>query len=138
MKTRNKIAHVPHMIDRNIMFTLQNKFNLYFEQTSKHRFRNVNDMQYAFAYFYFIIHEKNWRYQIKHNRLDWAYINVSGNPSLVKGNLTELIDLKFKFLCINDGIDYEKKKQAKLLRRVLRKHLNFLFPNKSSLGREIQ
>ena len=52
-------AHMPHMIDRDIMNTLQLKFKNEFEATSANRWRTSTDMQYAFSYYYFVISEPN-------------------------------------------------------------------------------
>ena len=50
-------AHMPHMIDTNIMNSLQIKFNDEFEKTSSNRFRTPNDMQYSFSYYYYVMSE---------------------------------------------------------------------------------
>ena len=50
-------AHAPHLIDREIMHRLENKFKTQFELTSSHRLRSSNDMQYAFSYYYFLMSE---------------------------------------------------------------------------------
>lgn len=56
---RRKVpAHMPHLIDRNIIIELQKKFNNEYYKTSSHRTRNSKDMQFAFTYFYYIISEK--------------------------------------------------------------------------------
>lgn len=55
---RKVIAHMPHMIDKNIMTKLQNKWPSQFDATSSHQLRDAHDMQYAFAYFYFLMQEK--------------------------------------------------------------------------------
>lgn len=51
-------AHMPHMIDKNKMTELQNRWPDLWDATSSHQFRASNDMQYAFSYFYFLIHQK--------------------------------------------------------------------------------
>lgn len=55
--TRKVPAHMPHFIDRRIMSRLQDKFRSQFDQTSSNRFRSKNDMQYAFAYYYYVMSE---------------------------------------------------------------------------------
>lgn len=50
-------AHMPHLIDRDIMSDLQARFGREFEHTSSARFRRPNDMQYAFAYYYHVMSE---------------------------------------------------------------------------------
>jgi UDP-N-acetylglucosamine-lysosomal-enzyme len=51
-------AHMPHMIDKSIMEELQARWPEEWEQTSSHSLRHPQDMQYAFAYFYYLIHAK--------------------------------------------------------------------------------
>ncbi|XP_073972252.1 N-acetylglucosamine-1-phosphate transferase subunits alpha and beta isoform X3 [Rhodnius prolixus] len=50
-------AHMPHLIDRNTMENLQNKFQEEFVKTSSHRFRSADDMQMSFTYYYYLISE---------------------------------------------------------------------------------
>ena len=40
----------------DIMNEMQEKWKEEWEKTSKHRFRSPEDMQYAFAYYYYVIH----------------------------------------------------------------------------------
>ncbi|XP_066905780.1 N-acetylglucosamine-1-phosphotransferase subunits alpha/beta isoform X2 [Halyomorpha halys] len=51
-------AHMPHLIDKAILKSLHSKFQKQFEETSSHRFRSANDMQFAFSYFQFILSER--------------------------------------------------------------------------------
>ncbi|KAL0280655.1 UNVERIFIED_CONTAM: hypothetical protein PYX00_001881 [Menopon gallinae] len=52
---RKVLAHMPHFIDREIMIELQNRFPEEWKNTSSHKLRASTDMQFAFAYFYFIV-----------------------------------------------------------------------------------
>lgn len=51
-------AHMPHFIDRRIMEELQATWPKEFDATSSHRFRHPHDMQFAFSYFYYMMHKK--------------------------------------------------------------------------------
>ena len=55
---RRVIAHVPFLLNKSIIKHLQNTFPIQFKVTSSHKFREPNDMQFAFSYkillFYFI------------------------------------------------------------------------------------
>ncbi|XP_057712138.1 N-acetylglucosamine-1-phosphotransferase subunits alpha/beta-like [Corythoichthys intestinalis] len=53
--SRKVPAHMPHMIDRLVMQELQDTFPDDFDQTSRHRVRHPDDMQFAFSYFYFLM-----------------------------------------------------------------------------------
>ncbi|XP_076069622.1 N-acetylglucosamine-1-phosphotransferase subunits alpha/beta-like [Oratosquilla oratoria] len=57
-QARRVPAHMPHMINRKIMTTLQKKFHHQFEMTSSHKIRHGNDMQFSFSYFYFLMSTK--------------------------------------------------------------------------------
>ncbi|XP_059170682.1 N-acetylglucosamine-1-phosphotransferase subunits alpha/beta-like [Physella acuta] len=48
-------GHMPHMIDKNIMFELQARFPKEWDATSAHKIRSSTDMQYAFAYYYYLM-----------------------------------------------------------------------------------
>ncbi|XP_022336372.2 N-acetylglucosamine-1-phosphotransferase subunits alpha/beta-like [Crassostrea virginica] len=48
-------GHMPHMVDRDIMNELHDRFPLEFEVTSSNKIRSRNDMQFAFSYFYYLM-----------------------------------------------------------------------------------
>lgn len=54
-KTRKVPAHMPHLIDIESMKKLEDRWPSEFKATSARRFRDGNDIQYAFAYFHFLI-----------------------------------------------------------------------------------
>ncbi|XP_043666200.1 N-acetylglucosamine-1-phosphotransferase subunits alpha/beta isoform X1 [Vespula pensylvanica] len=55
---RRKVpAHMPHLIDKWIVNSMQRKFESDFIKTSSHKIRNAEDMQFAFSYFYFLMSE---------------------------------------------------------------------------------
>lgn len=55
VRLRGVPAHMPFLIDRELMEQLQSQYRKEFEQTSSNRFRSPTDMQYAFAYSNYII-----------------------------------------------------------------------------------
>jgi UDP-N-acetylglucosamine-lysosomal-enzyme len=46
------------MIDRDVMEELQQRWPDLWDATASHRLRHPQDMQYAFAYFYYLIHAR--------------------------------------------------------------------------------
>jgi hypothetical protein len=48
-------AHVPHMIDKDYMQEMQDKWPEQWNVTSGNRFRSTNDMQYSFSYYYYLV-----------------------------------------------------------------------------------
>lgn len=55
--SRKVPAHMPHMINKEIMQRLQDTYPEEYEQTSAHKLRTTFDMQFSFSYFYFVISE---------------------------------------------------------------------------------
>ncbi|XP_072047226.1 N-acetylglucosamine-1-phosphotransferase subunits alpha/beta-like [Amphiura filiformis] len=53
--SRKVPAHMPHMIDVDIMNELQDEFAKEYDLTSSHQVRHSQDMQFAFSYMYYII-----------------------------------------------------------------------------------
>ncbi|KAH8069170.1 hypothetical protein JL720_12078 [Aureococcus anophagefferens] len=51
-KVRKVPAHMPHMIDRDVVGAIQRKYAEPWRETASHRFRSGRDVQYAFAYFH--------------------------------------------------------------------------------------
>ena len=54
---RMVVSHVPHLIDRIVFAEMRRKFEADWAETSRHRLRQSNDMQFAFAYFHFLMSE---------------------------------------------------------------------------------
>eukprot|EP01138_Halocafeteria_seosinensis_P008134 gb/GECG01008314.1/.p1 GENE.gb/GECG01008314.1/~~gb/GECG01008314.1/.p1 ORF type:complete len:1154 (+),score=123.58 gb/GECG01008314.1/:1-3462(+) len=54
-RDRKVVAHMPHMIDKDVMNELQSVFHEEFEATGSRRFRSSEDIQYSFAYFYWLM-----------------------------------------------------------------------------------
>lgn len=57
-EARKVPAHSAHLIDKDVMFELQERFPVEWDRTSSHKFRSPQDMQFAFSYYYFLFHEK--------------------------------------------------------------------------------
>ncbi|KAL0122045.1 hypothetical protein PUN28_007081 [Cardiocondyla obscurior] len=58
LERRRVPAHMPHLIDKWIVNSMQEKFKLEFKKTSSHKVRDPEDMQFGFSYFYFLSSEK--------------------------------------------------------------------------------
>lgn len=58
LERRRVPAHMPHLIDKWIVNSMQEKFESEFKKTSSHKVRDSEDMQFAFSYFYFLSSEK--------------------------------------------------------------------------------
>nr|CAB3250130.1 N-acetylglucosamine-1-phosphotransferase subunits alpha/beta [Phallusia mammillata] len=70
-KQRKVPAHMPHFIHKSIMTELQSYYPAEYDQTSSHRLRHPQDMQFAFSYFYYVMsEEKPINYSEIFDRLD--------------------------------------------------------------------
>ena len=54
-KVRKVPAHMPHMIDRDVVGAIQKQYPEPWRETASHRFRSGRDVQYAFAYFHYVM-----------------------------------------------------------------------------------
>lgn len=54
-EARKAPAHMPHFIDKHVMAELQALYPTQYDATSTHRFRHSQDMQFSFAYFYYLM-----------------------------------------------------------------------------------
>ncbi|XP_076114277.1 N-acetylglucosamine-1-phosphotransferase subunits alpha/beta-like [Mytilus galloprovincialis] len=48
-------GHMPHFVDRSVMYELHEKFPEEWDITSSHKVRSSDDMQFAFSYFYYLM-----------------------------------------------------------------------------------
>ncbi|XP_016968420.1 N-acetylglucosamine-1-phosphotransferase subunits alpha/beta [Drosophila biarmipes] len=56
-KARHVLAHVGFLIDKDIMEDMQQRFRHQVQSTARQRFRSATDLQYAFAYYSFLMSE---------------------------------------------------------------------------------
>lgn len=57
-QARRVPAHMPHMIDKEIMAELYEKYRKQMDLTASHKLRSSDDMQFSFSYFYYLMSEK--------------------------------------------------------------------------------
>eukprot|EP01119_Soliformovum_irregulare_P013098 TRINITY_DN3457_c0_g1_i1.p1 TRINITY_DN3457_c0_g1~~TRINITY_DN3457_c0_g1_i1.p1 ORF type:complete len:1204 (-),score=445.63 TRINITY_DN3457_c0_g1_i1:46-3657(-) len=72
-------AHMPHYLQKSIIQEMQDKWPEQFEETSGHRLRDPKDMQFAFAYFYFMIHQ---RVEFNYTHVWYKYLDSDLNGYL--------------------------------------------------------
>lgn len=61
-ETRKVPAHMPHMINKDLIQEMQDIFSIEWNNTASHRFRSMHDMQYSFSYYYYLIHQNKLKY----------------------------------------------------------------------------
>ena len=54
-KARKVPAHMPHFVDVGVINEMQKRFMPYFDETSSHKIRREDDMQFAFSYAYYLM-----------------------------------------------------------------------------------
>lgn len=130
--TRYVPAHAQHLVDRDIVASMHSKFYAQFEATSAARFRKPTDMQFAFAYYYYIIQEQRWRNEIVPGKLaEVEFFMVQDKSSRFAAKLEQFKRWPRKFACFNDDIDYSKPNLARKLRQTLAGFFESMFPAKS-------
>ena len=51
-------AHMPHLLDKNILEEMELKYQTSWDRTGSHKLRSASDIQYSFAYFHYLLQEK--------------------------------------------------------------------------------
>jgi len=69
-------AHMPHYLQKSIIQDMQDKWPAQFDETSTHKLRSPRDMQFAFAYFYFMIHQ---RVEFNYTQVWYKYLDSDLN-----------------------------------------------------------
>lgn len=125
-ENRCSIKHIPHFINKNEMFVLENKFKNLFLLTTKNKFRNINNisplcsiLQYHYLY-------KNIGKKVKIDNLN-KLISINDN---YKNNLKKLRELDItnpKIFCIEDDIYKNNPLNINLIKSYLEKK----YPKKS-------
>lgn len=128
-------ARTPFLVDREIMFAMQEKFTDAFERTSSHRFRQAGDLPFAFSYVYFVIHENKWPFQIETNNKSWYFVSgVKENSSKsMERKLTKIMRHRRKFTCVSDKIAHRNDSLAEIYRFILINFYETIFPEFSEL-----
>ncbi|CAD5119659.1 DgyrCDS8253 [Dimorphilus gyrociliatus] len=134
-------AHMAHMIDRNVMYELQEIFRKEWDDTSSRKIRSSKDMQFSFTYFYYLMSAQN-NFSISEifNQIDTdssrfeivgeddiMFKMIHSNISHVIGQLDEVRKQSKKFICLNDNIDH-KSKHAKTVKAILQDFYEAMFP----------
>jgi hypothetical protein len=112
------------------MRSLVSKFPREFQQTSSNRFRRANDMQFAFSYYYFIIEEGKWKYEIDETDKTWRYVEVDYTLNSEQ-QCSDIKKIPKKFLCLNGHVDNFNKTRESLFKKSLKTIYEKLFPYKS-------
>ena len=58
VKQRKVPAHMPHMINSDVVEEMQRMWPEEWERTSRNKFRSGDDMQYGFSYFYYLTYRR--------------------------------------------------------------------------------
>ncbi|XP_078482003.1 exopolysaccharide phosphotransferase SCO6021-like [Ciona intestinalis] len=75
----HQISHMPHLINRHTMKELQSELPSFYHVTSSHRFRQLNDIQFALAYFTYLMvkHDTYGGKIFKHHVMARNLLNIN-------------------------------------------------------------
>jgi hypothetical protein len=122
---RFTIEHCPYFVDKKIISELEIKFKEYFANTTKSKFRELNDinplcslLQYHYVY-------KDRGVFVKNGECHTIYFrdNLEEN----KNKIEKLNNSKIKIFCIEDNMLEDKEENINLIKNFLLKK----YPNKS-------
>lgn len=88
-RDRSVPAHMPHLINKDIMEIIEKNMTKLVNETIHHRFREGNDLQYAFLYFHYHYHLE-WLKRDKQIDLVWSWIDADGDGVLNDNELDSL------------------------------------------------
>lgn len=72
-----------------------------------------------------------FKFQIGNSTRDVFYSSISNEDLYLKENLSKVSQSNFKFICLNDNLDY-RSPTSKDLRKIVNSFYNSLFPAPSS------
>lgn len=93
-KTRYVPAHMPHLINKHVMNIIESNMTTVYNQTIHHRFREDNDLQYAFLYFHYLYHLEYLK-KSNHSRYLWSILDKDQDGQLNQKELTTLAIMVF-------------------------------------------
>ncbi|KAH3745280.1 N-acetylglucosamine-1-phosphotransferase subunits alpha/beta [Pelomyxa schiedti] len=79
-------AHMPHMMNADVITEMQARWPEQWDLTSSHRFRDSRDMQFAFSYYYFLMSEVS---EFNLTRL-WETLDLDRDGVLGKGEFRNM------------------------------------------------
>jgi len=137
-RKRRWLSHMPFMIRKSIVFDLQSIFAREYNITSAHRLRAKNDVQFAFAYYHFLVESDSYSTVTKEAENYGSYIFVDDHYDEVKRKLRQVYQPSFLFpyrhaklwLCVNDGMNPNHPDNLKI-KALLHEWYSQLYPIKS-------
>lgn len=82
-------AHMPHLINKQVMNIIEKNMTSLYNQTIHHRFRENDDLQYAFLYFHYLYHLEYLK-KMNHSQVLWKMLDSDQDGHLNKRELTTL------------------------------------------------
>jgi len=132
---RKWVPHYPFMISKSIMTELQMKIGRFYNQTSGHRFRAKNDVQYAFMYSHYVIENEDIKSTIYNGKKFGTYIPVTNFENALKNYLSPSFffpfSQKYLWLCNNAGTSPQDSNDQKIRNQVLNWY-HSIYPSISS------
>lgn len=87
-------AHMPHLINKHVMDIIESNMTSLYNQTIHHRFRENEDLQYAFLYFHYLYHLEYMK-KSNYSRTLFSYIDVNHDGTLNENELVTLATMVY-------------------------------------------
>lgn len=94
-------AHMPHLLNKHVLNTIEKNMSFLINTTIHHRFRDSTDLQYSFLYFHYLYHLKLLQSEDPFVTL-WKRIDSDGNNVLNENELQTL-----NTMCFDDSASRE-------------------------------
>lgn len=92
---RHVPAHMPHFINKNIMAEIEEKLGVYVNKTITHRFREGDDLQYAFLYFHYLVGREEQKSEDFYRQFWNLQLDTNNNGFLDQNEFTTLASIVF-------------------------------------------
>ena len=88
-------AHMPHFLNRHILAKIEGKLQDEFDATSSHRFRQGDDLQYAFMYYHMLNEFEKEKKQEYYDGLWDLYLDTNHDGVLDKNEMRTLAAMMY-------------------------------------------
>ena len=86
---------MPHFINKNMMAEIEEKLGVYVNKTITHRFREGDDLQYAFLYFHYLVGREEQKSEDFYKQFWNLQLDTNNNGFLDQNEFTTLASIVF-------------------------------------------
>ena len=88
-------AHMPHLINKQVMNIIEKNMTSLYNQTIHHRFRENDDLQYAFLYFHYLVGREEQKSEDFYRQFWNLQLDTNNNGFLDQNEFTTLASIVF-------------------------------------------